>query len=195
MFAAPASTAAPQPVDGSTPVTAPDPNGLPSMSEPDPEIVIGQLENGLRYFIRDNDRPERSRRDAIGGRRRLRARGRHARRWSALPRAHAAQRHRGVPRERTHRGPTKLRRRIRGRHQRLHRLRRDGLPADDADRTILPSSTPASTYSSNGSPPRRSTRPRSRPSRGSYSTSRVGGQLERSHLRRDGSAVPRGSAL
>ena len=55
--ATPASTAVPQPVDGSTPVTAPDPNGLPSMSEPDPEIVIGQLENGLRYFIRDNDNP------------------------------------------------------------------------------------------------------------------------------------------
>ena len=27
------------------------------MSEPDPEIVIGQLENGLRYLIRDNDNP------------------------------------------------------------------------------------------------------------------------------------------
>jgi zinc protease len=52
-----ASTAAPQPVDGSTPVTAPDPSGLPRLGEPDPAIVIGQLDNGLRYFIRDNDNP------------------------------------------------------------------------------------------------------------------------------------------
>jgi zinc protease len=56
---APASTAAPQPGDGSTPVTAPDTTGLPSLSEPDPAIVIGQLDNGLRYFIRDNDNPGR----------------------------------------------------------------------------------------------------------------------------------------
>ena len=55
--AAPASTAAPQSVDGSTPVTAPASTGLPSLSEPDPAIVIGQLDNGLRYFIRDNDNP------------------------------------------------------------------------------------------------------------------------------------------
>lgn len=55
--AAPASTAAPAPVDGSTPVTAPDPNGLPSVSEPDPAIVMGELDNGLRYLIRDNDNP------------------------------------------------------------------------------------------------------------------------------------------
>ena len=54
---APASTAAPQAVDASTPVTAPDPSGLPSISEPDPAIVIGELDNGLRYFIRDNDNP------------------------------------------------------------------------------------------------------------------------------------------
>ena len=54
---APASSAPPQPVDGSTPVTAPDPSGLPSLSEADPAIVIGQLDNGLRYFIRDNDNP------------------------------------------------------------------------------------------------------------------------------------------
>lgn len=54
---APADTAAPAPVDGSAPVTAPDPDGLPLLSEPDPAIVIGQLDNGLRYFIRDNDNP------------------------------------------------------------------------------------------------------------------------------------------
>ena len=53
------STAAPQPVDGSTPVTAPDTTGLPLLSEPDPAIVVGQLDNGLRYFIRDNDNPGR----------------------------------------------------------------------------------------------------------------------------------------
>jgi zinc protease len=54
---APGSTASPRQVDGSTPVTAPDPTGLPSLSEPDPAIVIGQLDNGLRYFVRDNDNP------------------------------------------------------------------------------------------------------------------------------------------
>ena len=55
--ASPASTAAPRPVDGSTPVTAPDPTGLPSVSEPDPAIVTGELDNGLRYLIRSNDNP------------------------------------------------------------------------------------------------------------------------------------------
>ena len=50
---------APQPVGDSTPVTAPDATGLPVLSEPDPAIVIGQLDNGLRYFIRDNDNPGR----------------------------------------------------------------------------------------------------------------------------------------
>ena len=55
--ASPPSTAAPAAVDGSTPITAPDPNGLPSISEPDPEILIGTLSNGLRYMIRTNDNP------------------------------------------------------------------------------------------------------------------------------------------
>ena len=55
--AEPGTTPAPTTVDGSTPVTAPDPNGLPSISEPDPAIVIGELDNGLRYLIRDNDNP------------------------------------------------------------------------------------------------------------------------------------------
>ncbi len=53
----PASTSAPQSVDGSTPVTEPDPTGLPTLSEPDPAIVMGELDNGLRYFLRDNDNP------------------------------------------------------------------------------------------------------------------------------------------
>jgi zinc protease len=53
----PASTLAPQPVDGSAPVTAPDPNGLPSISRPDPAVTIGVLDNGLRYAIRANDNP------------------------------------------------------------------------------------------------------------------------------------------
>ena len=55
--AATVDTAPAQSVDGSTPVTAPDPTGLPSLSEPDPAIVIGRLDNGLRYFVRDNDNP------------------------------------------------------------------------------------------------------------------------------------------
>ena len=53
------NTAPAEPIDGSTPVTAPDPTGLPLLSEPDPAIVIGQLDNGLRYFVRDNDNPGR----------------------------------------------------------------------------------------------------------------------------------------
>ncbi|HSP28705.1 MAG TPA: insulinase family protein, partial [Ilumatobacteraceae bacterium] len=60
-IAAPVTTANPPSVDESTPVTTPvtkpDPTGLPSLSEPDPAIVIGELDNGLRYFIRDNDNP------------------------------------------------------------------------------------------------------------------------------------------
>ena len=57
--AAPANTLAPSPVDGSTPVTAPDPSGLPSVADPDPAVVIGELDNGLRYLIRNNDNPGR----------------------------------------------------------------------------------------------------------------------------------------
>ncbi len=38
-------------------VEAPDPTGLPSISEPDPEVVEGVLDNGLRYVIRSNDNP------------------------------------------------------------------------------------------------------------------------------------------
>ncbi len=38
-------------------VTAPDPTGLPSISEPDAEIVEGSLDNGLRYIVRSNDNP------------------------------------------------------------------------------------------------------------------------------------------
>jgi zinc protease len=53
----PPSTAAPVPIDGSTPVTAPDPTGLPRIDQVDPAIVAGQLDNGLRYVIRDNDNP------------------------------------------------------------------------------------------------------------------------------------------
>ncbi|MEO1057471.1 MAG: pitrilysin family protein, partial [Actinomycetota bacterium] len=46
-------------IDGSTPVVAPDAGGLPSISEPDGDIVIGELDNGLRYLIRNNDNPGR----------------------------------------------------------------------------------------------------------------------------------------
>ncbi len=55
--AVPDSTPASTTVDGSTPITAPDPSGLPSISEPDPAVIIGELDNGLRYLIRDNDNP------------------------------------------------------------------------------------------------------------------------------------------
>ena len=55
--APPPSTLAPSSIDGSTPVTAPDPGGLPSVADPDPAVVIGELDNGLRYLIRGNDNP------------------------------------------------------------------------------------------------------------------------------------------
>ncbi len=131
---APDSTPAPNTVDGPTPITPPDPTGLPSISEPDPAIVIGELDNGLRYLIRDNDNPGGTRRHATGRRRRIRTRGRHPSGRGALPRTHAVQRHRTVPRERTDRRVAQLRRRLRCRHQRVHELRRDRLRTDHADR-------------------------------------------------------------
>jgi zinc protease len=54
---APSSTQAGTQVDGSTTVTAPDPTGLPPLDETDPAVVMGELDNGLRYLIRDNDNP------------------------------------------------------------------------------------------------------------------------------------------
>lgn len=44
-------------IDGSTPVVAPDPTGLPSVADPDPAITIGAFDNGLRYLVRENDNP------------------------------------------------------------------------------------------------------------------------------------------
>ncbi len=52
-----ANTAPAEPRNGSTPITAPDPTGLPELSIPDPAIRTGELDNGLRYLIRDNDNP------------------------------------------------------------------------------------------------------------------------------------------
>jgi len=51
------NTSAPTSIDDSTPTTEPDATGLPSVSEPDPAILMGELDNGLRYLIRDNDNP------------------------------------------------------------------------------------------------------------------------------------------
>ncbi len=42
---------------GTTETVPPDPTGLPSLGEPDPEILMGELDNGLRYVIRRNDNP------------------------------------------------------------------------------------------------------------------------------------------
>jgi zinc protease len=43
-------------IDGSS--TAPNsPSGLPSLSTPDPDTIADQLDNGLRYLIRENDNP------------------------------------------------------------------------------------------------------------------------------------------
>ena len=38
-------------------IEAPDASDLPAISEPDPDIVEGELDNGLRYVIRSNDNP------------------------------------------------------------------------------------------------------------------------------------------
>lgn len=54
---APPDTVAPESLDGSTPIAAPDARGLPAVGEPDPDIVRGELDNGLRYIIRENDSP------------------------------------------------------------------------------------------------------------------------------------------
>ena len=44
--------------DGSsTPIVAPDPDGLPALADIDPAITLGTLDNGLRYLIRRNDNP------------------------------------------------------------------------------------------------------------------------------------------
>jgi zinc protease len=53
----PADTTAAEPVDGSTPIAAPDASGLPSIDDPDPKILIGTLDNGLQYLIRNNNNP------------------------------------------------------------------------------------------------------------------------------------------
>lgn len=47
----PAITSAPGTIE------APDANGLPSLSTPDPSTIAATLDNGLRYLIRDNDNP------------------------------------------------------------------------------------------------------------------------------------------
>ena len=39
------------------PVTSPTSGGLPTLTEPDPDTVVGTLDNGLHYLIRDNDNP------------------------------------------------------------------------------------------------------------------------------------------
>ena len=59
--AAPASTSPPPEtatnIDGSTPIVEPTAAGLPELDDPDPAIVAGVLDNGLRYLIRENDNP------------------------------------------------------------------------------------------------------------------------------------------
>lgn len=47
-------------VDGSTPIVEPTTAGLPPLVDPDPAIVAGVLDNGLRYLIRENDNPGRT---------------------------------------------------------------------------------------------------------------------------------------
>ncbi len=55
---APAPTTTSPPGGGdTTPVVVPDVAGLPSIDQPDPAIVMGTLDNGLRYLIRENDNP------------------------------------------------------------------------------------------------------------------------------------------
>ena len=47
------------PTDGSTPDVAVDAGPLPDLDTPDPVIRRGELDNGLRYFIRNNTNPGR----------------------------------------------------------------------------------------------------------------------------------------
>ena len=47
----------PVPDSGTTPIEEPDASGLPSISEPDGEIRMGELDNGIRYLVRENDNP------------------------------------------------------------------------------------------------------------------------------------------
>ena len=69
---------------------------LPSATERvpvDPRITIGRLENGLRYYIRRNPRPAKTRRTAPGRQRRIGPRRRRPTRAGARGRAHGVQRH------------------------------------------------------------------------------------------------------
>ena len=45
------------PADPVAPTEVPDATGLPSISEPDPAIISGELDNGLVYHVRQNDNP------------------------------------------------------------------------------------------------------------------------------------------
>ena len=40
-----------------TETVAPDPSGLPSLAERDPSTIVGVLDNGLTYYVRENDNP------------------------------------------------------------------------------------------------------------------------------------------
>ena len=54
----PSTTTDPPNTDGaSISIAPPDPEGLPALSDIDPAITSGTLDNGLQYFIRRNDNP------------------------------------------------------------------------------------------------------------------------------------------
>ena len=54
----PSTTTDPPNTDGaSISIAPPDPGGLPALSDIDPAITSGTLDNGLQYFIRRNDNP------------------------------------------------------------------------------------------------------------------------------------------
>ena len=63
----------------------------------DPQITVGKLPNGLRYYIRDEPQAGEARGAAARRQRRLGARGRRPARARALRRAHGVQRHAALP--------------------------------------------------------------------------------------------------
>ncbi len=177
-------------------VTAPDPTGLPSISEPgrrDRRRDARQRAALHRALERQSRRPGV---DAAGGRRRFGRSDRRPGRRGPFPRTHAVQRHRGVPGERAHRHAAQLRGELRRRRERVHELRRDGLRADDAhagpDRGRHRAADPRTMA---GGGHARSGAGRGRAWRRARRVAWVGDEFERPHLRRARIAAPRRLAV
>ena len=143
---------------------------LPGLLDPSDEPIAERRRRPHRHarqraaVLRAPQRPSRRQGLAApGDRRRLGRRDRAEHRCRPLRRAHAVQRHRAVPRERADRRAAQLRCRVRGRHQRLHLVRRDGVRARRAQRRRL-ARRRDERCSTSGCRTPRSTPTRSRPS-------------------------------